>query len=142
MITQLTASEDFMLIRNQVRRFPYMIPDIIKYIKDSKPELHSMFEKHPRIFRALLNGSIKITGENQGVDDNTFNFNPDGNTNTVLQNPPEAEMSEDDKEVITQLMALGFSEKSCVEAYLVCDKNADLAINYLLNNNEQKANNG
>lgn len=34
-------------------------------------------------------------------------------------------------------MTLGFTEQQCIEAYLVCNKNADLAVNYLLDSNNQ-----
>ena len=29
---------------------------------------------------------------------------------------------------------MGFTQQQCIEAYLVCNKNADLAVNYLLDN--------
>jgi len=32
------------------------------------------------------------------------------------------------------LKEFGFSEQQCIEAYLICNKNRDWALNYLLDN--------
>lgn len=36
-----------------------------------------------------------------------------------------------------QLMGFGFLEQECIEAYLVCNKNLEMALNYLLDSKNQ-----
>jgi UV excision repair protein RAD23 len=42
-------------------------------------------------------------------------------------------LTEEEAAAIGRLEALGFSREECVQAYLVCEKQEDLAANYLIN---------
>lgn len=45
--------------------------------------------------------------------------------------PQVVELSEEDQAAIARLAALGFERNMCIEAYLACDKNEEMAANYL-----------
>ena len=44
---------------------------------------------------------------------------------------PTIELTEQDRANVVMIMEMGFSEGQAIEAYLVCNKNVELAINYL-----------
>ena len=45
----------------------------------------------------------------------------------IQVNLTQAEMAD-----VDEMMSLGFTKEECVEAFLVCDKNKEQAINFLL----------
>ena len=47
----------------------------------------------------------------------------------------EEELTESDLLEIQDMMNFGFTYDQCVEAYMVCDKNKEMAINFLFDQN-------
>lgn len=120
-IQQLITSPEFENIRQQFLQNPAIAQQLLTFLQQQRPELHALFVQHPQLLVAILTNQFNMPGD-------------DGDDGEYLPDNAEdlAELTQQDKEAIAEMQTLGFSQAQCTEAYLVCDKNKELAINYLL----------
>jgi len=118
---QLRNDPNFQAIAIMIRSNPSSLQSVLAAIATSNPELHAAASANPAAFIGLIN-SIPAAGA------------PTNSTNApnVVANmiPTTAE----DRAAIDRLIAMGFPRMLVIEAYFACDKNEELAINYIINN--------
>jgi UV excision repair protein RAD23 len=131
LIQQLTSSPAFNTLRQQALTDPNSLPTLLQMLQQNYPSLFQLFTQNPQLLIAILSGNFNIMNPN----------NPDegGNEGGIEgeemdMDEPQIDLTPQDLEAIQTLMAMGFTQQQCVEAYLACDKNPDLAINFLLDN--------
>jgi len=79
--------------------------------------IQQMMMQDPAMLEAMQNPEMMAQlGEDNG----------DGGVNPVL-----AQLNGEDEQAIERLMALGFPRPVCIQAFLACDKNENLAANFL-----------
>jgi len=127
----LANSPQFQHLRDLVRTDPSILPTVVGQIAEQNPELMDIIRNNQDAFVQLLNAPAAGAGaEAAGAG------GPLPGEGNIAQQAASGVMTisitPQDREAINRLMGLGFPESLAVEAYLACDKNEELAANYIL----------
>ncbi|XP_052257118.1 UV excision repair protein RAD23 homolog B-like isoform X2 [Dreissena polymorpha] len=113
----LRNQPQFQHMRNLLQQNPSLLPELLQQIGRSNPTLLQLISQNQEQFISMLNeqGGESVAG-GQG------------------RTPGEGviHVTQEEKEAIDRLKALGFPEGLCIQAYFACEKNEELAANYLL----------
>merc|ERR1712080_494415 len=116
-------------IRSVIQRDPGMLNAVLQQLGQSNPELLQLISQNQEAFIRMINepdsgaapGSVPTLGGGMGGVSEDM--------------PGMIQVSQQDKEAIDRLKALGFPEHLVVQAYFACEKNENLAANFLLSQN-------
>ncbi|EXJ83745.1 UV excision repair protein Rad23 [Capronia coronata CBS 617.96] len=109
----LRNSPHFQQLRQLVQQQPAMLEPFLQQVAEGNPQLAQMISLNPNQFLQLL-------AEDQEGDGGPL---PPGTT--AISVTPE------EREAIERLCGLGFSREQVIQAYFACDKNEELAANFL-----------
>ncbi|GAA5812351.1 hypothetical protein MFLAVUS_005802 [Mucor flavus] len=113
----LRNTPHFQQIRQLVQSNPALLQPLLQQLGQSNPELLRSINADPNGFlQALL----------EGAEDEEGGAAPPGSS--------MVQVTQEEKEAIDRLVALGFDRGSVIEAYFACDKNEELAANFLFEN--------
>lgn len=116
----LLQNGPFVQLRHFVQRQPQLLPALLQELVREQPELVRMINDNREDFYRLLNTPVDAGGGGGGGG-------PPGQ-HQIRVTPEEAAA------IDRLVMITGQSKGVVVEAYFACDKNEELAANYLLNN--------
>ncbi|CAK1361196.1 uncharacterized protein RHO25_005206 [Cercospora beticola] len=108
----LRNNPQFQQLRQVVQQQPQMLEPILQQVAAGNPQLAQIITQHPEQFMQLL-------AEDAGDD---------------VALPPGAQeisVTVEEREAIERLCRLGFERDLVVQAYFACDKNEELAANFL-----------
>lgn len=124
----LRNDPQFSQVINAIRQNPTLLPQVLQQISQSNPSLFQELQSNHEAFLQLLEDSETDTAHTSQAPTNQ---QPGAATGQPAQQRIELSITPEDRAAIDRLMALGFSEIEAVQAYMACDKNEQLAANFL-----------
>ncbi|KAL8848864.1 MAG: hypothetical protein Q9221_006160 [Calogaya cf. arnoldii] len=108
----LRNNPQFQQLRQIVQTTPQMLEPILQQVGAGNPQLAQLIQEHPEQFLQLLSEEA----------DNDAPAPPGAQ---------EVFVTEEEREAIDRLCRLGFERDMVIQAYFACDKNEELAANFL-----------
>lgn len=127
----LRNQEEFQQMKRLLQQNPGMLNALLQNIGQSNPELLQIISQNQEAFIRMINESDDSSSGSGGG--RTGSGRPAaGGEGEHLGESGVIQVSPQDKEAIERLKALGFPEHLVVQAYFACEKNENLAANFLL----------
>ncbi|NXA39224.1 RD23B protein, partial [Eudromia elegans] len=127
----LRNQPQFQQMRQIIQQNPSLLPALLQQIGRENPQLLQQISQHQEHFIQMLNEPVQES--NQGVSGG------EGSTGGVAEagsgHMNYIQVTPQEKEAIERLKALGFPEGLVIQAYFACEKNENLAANFLLQQN-------
>ncbi|XP_030625020.1 UV excision repair protein RAD23 homolog B isoform X1 [Chanos chanos] len=121
----LRNQPQFLQMRQIIQQNPSLLPALLQQIGRENPQLLQQISSHQEQFIQMLNEPAQEAGQGGGGGVAEAGG---GQMNYIQVTPQE-------KEAIERLKALGFPEGLVIQAYFACEKNENLAANFLLQQN-------
>ncbi|XP_002169219.3 UV excision repair protein RAD23 homolog B isoform X1 [Hydra vulgaris] len=115
----------FRMMRSQVQRHPDTLPQLLQEIGRSNPQLLQLISQNQEAFIALLNEPE--TGESSApVSEDAFGGDAGAGGGFQIH------VTTEEKAAIDRIVGMGFNEAEVIQAFFACEKNEQLAIEFLL----------
>lgn len=123
-LAALRTHPTFLQVRQLVQANPEMLPQILQMIGSSNPDLLELITQNQEAFLELLQEGALRAGEARA----------EAQEGSTLLQGGVVQLSEQEMEAVDRLTALGFTRMQVAEAYIACDRNEEMAANYLFEN--------
>ncbi|XP_067007122.1 UV excision repair protein RAD23 homolog B [Anabrus simplex] len=128
----LRSQPQFQQMRQVIQQNPQLLNTVLQQIGQTNPALLQLISQNQEAFVRMLNepapggGNAAEVAANQGAN---------AGADEAVLGPGFIQITPQDKEAIERLKALGFPEHLVIQAYFACEKNENLAANFLLSQN-------
>ncbi|CAI9754166.1 unnamed protein product [Fraxinus pennsylvanica] len=117
----LRNNQQFQALRSMVQANPQILQPMLQELGKQNPQLLRLIQDHHQDFLQLINEPV------DGSEEDMFDEPEQDLPHAVSVTPAE-------QEAIERMEAMGFDRALVIEAFLACDRNEELAVNYLLEN--------
>ncbi|XP_029441278.1 UV excision repair protein RAD23 homolog A-like [Rhinatrema bivittatum] len=125
----LQGQPQFQNMRQVIQQNPALLPALLQQLGQENPQLLQQISQHQEQFIQMLNEPVGELGDGADVEGDLGAIGEESPQMNYIQVTPQ------EKEAIERLKALGFPEGLVIQAYFACEKNENLAANFLLSQN-------
>lgn len=125
----LRDQPQFQQMRAVIQQNPNLLNAVLQQIGQTNPALLQAISQHQQAFVRMLNEPVAPSTGGAAAEESAVDPPAPQQAQNVIQVSPQ------DKEAIERLKALGFPEHMVIQAYFACEKNENLAANFLLSQN-------
>ncbi|XP_043940594.1 UV excision repair protein RAD23 homolog A isoform X1 [Protopterus annectens] len=125
----LRDQPQFQNMRQVIQQNPSLLPALLQQLGQENPQLLQQISQHQEQFIHMLNEPLGEMGDIGDIEGELGAVGEDSTRMNYIQVTPQ------EKEAIERLKALGFPENLVIQAYFACEKNENLAANFLLSQN-------
>jgi UV excision repair protein RAD23 len=124
-------------LRQLVQQNPNLLQPFLQQLGQSNPNLLTQLTSNPTLLMSFLAEGA------EGLDDDPSL--PPGMMGGAGAGGPEdqtqyVQVSQEERDAIERLVGLGFERQLVVQAYFACDKNEEMAANYLIGKSPPRPN--
>jgi len=120
----------FQQMRDELQRNPQNLPQLLQQIGQSNPQLLSLISQNQEQFISILNNSA--AGGGAGGGGGGGGEAQLGGAGGGAGAPFQIQVTQSEKAQIDRIVGMGFPEAEVIQAFFACDKNEQLAIDFLL----------
>nr|XP_056704810.1 UV excision repair protein RAD23 homolog B isoform X2 [Euleptes europaea] len=129
----LRNQPQFQQMRQIIQQNPSLLPALLQQIGRENPQLLQQISQHQEHFIQMLNEPVQESGQGGGGSGGGGSGGVAAEAGSRHMN--YIQVTPQEKEAIERLKALGFPEGLVIQAYFACEKNENLAANFLLQQN-------
>ncbi|XP_042678715.1 UV excision repair protein RAD23 homolog B isoform X1 [Centrocercus urophasianus] len=129
----LRNQPQFQQMRQIIQQNPSLLPALLQQIGRENPQLLQQISQHQEHFIHMLNEPV--IESRQGLSGSDDSASTGGVAEAGNGHMSYIQVTPQEKEAIERLKALGFPEGLVIQAYFACEKNENLAANFLLQQN-------
>ncbi|KAK4851447.1 hypothetical protein QYF36_015235 [Acer negundo] len=115
----LRSSQQFQALRAMVQANPQILQPMLQELGKQNPQLMRLIQEHQADFLRLINEPVEGGEGNIG-------------SQLAAAMPQSVTVTPEEREAIERLEAMGFDRALVLEVFFACNKNEELAANYLL----------
>ncbi|KAK9811909.1 hypothetical protein WJX72_012290 [[Myrmecia] bisecta] len=126
----LRQNPQFQALRHVVQANPQILQPMLQELGKQNPDLLQLINSNQQDFLRLINEPAE--GGAPNIQDLAAQLGAAGGEGGLPPGAVQVHLTQAEGESIGRLEAMGFDRQLCLEAFLACDKNEEMAANYLL----------